>query len=250
MKTRNLLILILAGLLSLGVACEKAEEAGGEQAEAVETEAAEAEEGEETAEKAEDEEAEKGAAMKAEGEEKAEEATTATVGEPAPDFELKDASGETHKLSDYKGKTVVLEWTNPGCPFVERHYEAGTMSKTHEKLGGADEVVWLAIDSTKSVTPESTKESKEAWKFDHPVLQNPSGDVGKMYDAKTTPHMYVIDKEGVLRYTGAIDDDERGKKEAGERTNYVLEAVQALKKGEEIEKTETNPYGCSVKYKG
>ncbi len=246
MKTKTILSLILTGVLAFSVACEKQEEAATDEAEAVEAEGAEAKEGEESAEKA-----EQGAAAK-EGEEadKAEdEQTTAVVGEPAPDFELKDASGKTHKLSDYKGKIVVLEWTNPGCPYVVRHKgEEKTMTKTHEALGGSEEVVWLAVDTTHTVTSESANKSKEEWKFDQPVLLDADGKVGKMYDAKTTPHMYVVDKEGVLRYNGAIDDDPRGKKKAEERTNYVTQAVQALKEGKEVAKSETKPYGCSVKY--
>ncbi|QDG51743.1 thioredoxin family protein [Persicimonas caeni] len=250
MKTKTILSLILTGVLALGVACEKKEEAAtGDQAEAVEAEG-EAKEGEEAAEKA--EEADEGAAAK-EGEEadkaEGEETATATVGEPAPDFELKDASGKTHKLSDYKGKIVVLEWTNPGCPYVVRHKEEEkTMTKTHEAVGGAEEVVWLAVDTTNTVTAESAKKSKEEWGFDMPVLLDADGKVGKMYDAKTTPHMYVVDKEGVLRYRGAIDDDPRGKKKVEERTNYVTQAVQALKEGKDVPKSETKPYGCSVKY--
>lgn len=249
MKTKTILSLILTGVLAFSVACEKKEEApANDQAEAVEAE------GDEAAEQAEGEakEGEQGAAAKAGDEaEKAEgeEAATATVGEPAPDFELTDASGKTHKLSDYKGKIVVLEWTNPGCPYVVRHKgEEKTMTKTHEAVGGADEVVWLAVDTTNTVTAESAKKSKDEWKFDMPVLLDADGKVGKMYDAKTTPHMYVVDKEGVLRYRGAIDDDPRGKKKAEERTNYVTQAVQALKEGNEVETSETKPYGCSVKY--
>jgi peroxiredoxin len=171
---------------------------------------------------------------------------TATVGKPAPDFTLTDATGKKHTLSDYEGKMVVLEWTNPECPYVQRHYKANTMSKTHEAIG--EDVVWLAIDSSNFVKPEDSKAWRKKHGFDHPILQNPSGDVGKMYEAKTTPHMYVIDKEGVLRYQGAIDDSPMGKKESP--TNYVKQAVQAIKNGEEVPNKSTKPYGCSVKYKG
>ena len=141
---------------------------------------------------------------------------------------------------------VVLEWINPECPYVQRHYKANTMSKTHKAIG--EDVVWLAIDSSNFVKPKHSKSWREKHGFDHPVLQNPSGDVGKMYEAKTTPHMYVIDKEGVLRYQGAIDDSPMGKKDSP--TNYVKQAAQAIKNGEDVPNKTTKPYGCSVKYEG
>ena len=236
--------LMTIALLAAGVAlagCEK--EAQTEPAaEAPATQEATKSEGEEGAARA----AEK--AEKAEAEaEKAEEAeTVATIGKPAPDFELKDEAGNTHKLSDFKGKVVVLEWTNPGCPYVERHYEAETMQKTWDKVGGKDKVVWLAVDSTKSVKAEESAEWKKEAGFDHVVLQDPAGDVGKKYDAKTTPHMFVVDAEGTLQYSGAIDDNPRGKKEEVE--NYVEQAVTNLLEGKAVEKQVTKPYGCSVKY--
>ncbi len=171
---------------------------------------------------------------------------TATVGEPAPDFELKDEEGKAYKLSDLKGKIVVLEWTNPDCPVVQRHYEASTMQNVMSEIG--DDIVWLAVDSSNFVTPDSTKKWKQANEMDWPVLQDPEGEVGKTYGAKTTPHMYVVDAEGVLRYNGAIDDDPHGKKKAEERTNHVVEAVTALAAGKDVPKPTTKPYGCSVKY--
>lgn len=171
---------------------------------------------------------------------------TATVGKAAPDFELKDEQGTSYKLSDYKGKIVVLEWTSPKCPYVLRHYEKATMQTTWNKLGN-ENVVWLAVDSSSFVTPESSSEWKGAEGFKYPLLQDPAGDVGKLYEAKTTPHMYVIDAEGTLRYAGAIDNDPRGKEE--NVTNYVDDAVSALLQGKEVSKSNTQPYGCSVKYK-
>lgn len=194
--------------------------------------------------------AEEGAAKAAEAEkaeaEKAEEATVATVGKPAPAFELKDESGNTHKLSDFKGKVVVLEWTNPDCPYVERHYQADTMQKTWDKVGGKDKVVWLAVDSSNFVKPEDSAKWKKEEGFEYAVLQDPSGEVGKKYDAKTTPHMFVVDAEGTLQYTGAIDNNPRGKAENVE--NYVEQAVTNLLEGKPVEKATTKPYGCSVKY--
>ena len=168
------------------------------------------------------------------------------VGKPAPDFTLTDQDGATHTLSDLKGKVVVLEWTNPGCPYVQRHYNDETMTESSAMHG--DEVTWLAVDSSNFVKPEDAKKWREEKGLPYPVLLDPDGKVGKLYEAKTTPHMYVIDAEGLVRYSGAIDDDARGEKKSAERTNYVSSAVEALLEGKEVEMTQTKPYGCSVKY--
>lgn len=177
------------------------------------------------------------------------EATVATIGKPAPSFTLKDEAGAEHSLDKLKGKIVVLEWTNPGCPYVVRHTKDKTMIQALEKLP-KDKVAWLTIDSSKHVTPDASA----AWKKEHNIttafLQDPEGAVGKQYGAKTTPHMFVLDAEGVVRYAGAIDDDPKGEKKPEDRKNYVIEAVQALDKGEAVPTAETQPYGCSVKYKG
>jgi len=174
-------------------------------------------------------------------------ADTAQVGKPAPAFTLKDESGKEHSLSQYKGKIVVLEWTNPGCPFVQRHYTADTMQKTFNGVD-AKKVVWLAVDSTASNTPDKSAAWKKAEGFTYPVLQDASGTVGKAYGAKTTPHMYVIDEQGVVRYAGAIDDDPRGTKKDGP-TNHVKTALDAVLSGKPVPASTTEPYGCSVKYK-
>jgi peroxiredoxin len=243
--------LLIATLLVSGAtltACDKGAETteGAEAVETAEGEAAPEGEGEKAEGEAEEtaQAGEEGAA--AAGSDEA--APTATVGKPAPDFELTDEAGKAHKLSDYKGKIVVLEWTNPDCPYVARHYKDATMQKTLEKAG-ADKIVWLAVDSTKTVKPEGSAKWKESEGFSYPVLQDPSGEVGKLYGAKTTPHMYVVDAEGTLRYSGAIDDDDRGTKKPEERVNYVEGAVNALVEGKELETSETKPYGCSVKYR-
>lgn len=173
---------------------------------------------------------------------------TATVGEPAPDFTLEDTSGEKHTLSEHRGELVVLEWTSTECPYVVRHYDEETMASTIEDLGGDDEVRWMAIDSSHFATPEASKKWKEKYGVEYPILMDPEGEVGEKYEAKTTPHMYVIDKEGILRYKGAIDDDPQGRSESP--TNYVVEAVGALQEGKSPEKRSTKPYGCSVKYGG
>lgn len=173
-------------------------------------------------------------------------AAAATVGAPAPDFTLKDEAGKAHELSQYRGKVVVLEWVNPECPFVQRHYRAKTMQKTWAGAG-EEEVVWLAIDSTSHNTPAKSAAWKGEQGFSYPILQDPEGSVGKRYGAKTTPHMYVIDEAGVLRFAGGIDDDPRGKKEAPK--NYVARALSELLAGKEIREKSSTPYGCTVKYR-
>jgi peroxiredoxin len=168
------------------------------------------------------------------------------IGKPAPEWSLPDENGVEHKLSQYKGRAVVLEWTNSECPFVVRHYDANTMEKLASALGAKD-VVWLAVNSTHSNRPEDTKSWKAEQGFTHATLQDADGALGRAYGARTTPHMFVIDGQGVLRYRGAIDDDPRGKQEQAK--NYVDGAVQSLLAGASPNPSETEPYGCSVKYK-
>ncbi len=176
------------------------------------------------------------------------------IGASAPDFTGTDSHGKTHKLSDFKGKTVVLEWTNPSCPYVEKHYEPKNMQGLQEKYTGED-VVWLTINSSAdgkqgNLTPEeaNTLIEEEGVKSTAYIL-DPEGTIGKLYDAKTTPHMFVIDKEGTLVYAGAIDSDDSFKSETIDgATNYVAAALDALAQGAEVEIASTKPYGCSVKY--
>jgi peroxiredoxin len=168
------------------------------------------------------------------------------IGKPAPAFSGVDETGAKHTLADYKGKAVVLEWTNPDCPFVARHYEADTMEKLAAALG-AKEVVWLAVNSTWTNTADATKEWKSEQGFTYATLQDNDGAIGHAYGAKTTPHMFVIDAEGILRYRGAIDDDPRGT--AAKPVNYVDSAVQKLFAGASPDPSDTSSYGCSVKYK-
>ncbi|MDK2768486.1 MAG: redoxin domain-containing protein [Sphingomonas sp.] len=176
-----------------------------------------------------------------------------TNGQKATDFKLTDASGKTVQLSDFKGKTVVLEWNNPGCPFVQRHYE-GNMQKTQAaaKAGG---VVWLTINSGapgKQGYMQGTEATK--WVADKKAspahyLLDPKGVVGKGYAAKTTPHMYIIDGAGVLRFQGGIDDKPAARvEEMGSARNHVLAALNELKAGKPVSVAQTTPYGCSVKY--
>ena len=169
----------------------------------------------------------------------------ATIGAPAPQFSLQDQSGKTHALADYNGKIVVLEWFNEECPVVVRHYKADTMNSLASKYAGKD-VVWLAINSTAGKTNDSNKAAAAEWKMDRPILNDATGQVGKMYGAKTTPHMYVINKDGTLAYMGGIDNDDRGNK--ADKVNYVDKALGELLAGNSVSEPQSKPYGCSVKY--
>jgi len=167
------------------------------------------------------------------------------------DFQLNGIGGTLHKLSDYRGKIVVLEWTNPGCPVVQRHYRDGLMPALQKECTNKG-VVWLTINSTNPnhqnyQTPEALKYIYADWKAAFTaLLMDPDGKAGKALGAKTTPHLFVIDKDGKLAYSGAVDDDPRGEKET--RTNYIRLAIDSLLKGEAVATTTTKPYGCSVKY--
>ncbi len=171
----------------------------------------------------------------------------AALDKEAPGFTLADADGNERSLKDFKGKYVVLEWTNPDCPYVARHYDADTMEKLANQLG-ADGVVWFAVNSTHYNKPEDTRAWKEAQGLEYATLQDPEGTLGHLLGARTTPHMFVIDGEGVLRYEGAIDDDPRGRSDSP--TNYVSGGVQALLAGNAPDPSQTRAYGCSVKYAG
>jgi peroxiredoxin len=171
-------------------------------------------------------------------------AETPRVGVKAPDFSLTDEDGDTHELAAYRGKTVVLEWTNPGCPYVKRHYRADTMEKLATRY--QSEVVWLAVNSTWSNKPEDSRAWKQEQGFEYATLQDADGTVGHLYGATTTPDMFVVDPEGVLRYAGAIDDDPRGRND--EPDNYVDRALTALMTDGAPDPSKTKPYGCSVKY--
>ena len=170
-----------------------------------------------------------------------------SVGDTAPAFTLADSAGNDVSLSDFEGKIVVLEWLNPDCPFVQRHYKAGTMKSLATKYDG-DGVVWLTINSTNYMDAAANAKFKAENKLPYTILVDQSGDVGHLYGAQTTPHMYIIDGGGTLVYIGAIDDDPRGNK--GEpAVNYVAVALDEVLAGNEVSTAETKPYGCSVKYK-
>lgn len=178
----------------------------------------------------------------------------AEVGKPAPAFTLKDLSGKSVSLADFKGKVVVLEWVNYGCPFVQKHYASGNMPKLQQDAA-AKGVVWLTINSSAAGNqgyhpPEEMAgiASKQGNKAAH-FLMDTGGTVGRAYDAKVTPHMFVIAKDGALAYDGAIDSkatpDQQDIKGA---ENYVTAAIEALLAGKPVATTKTKPYGCGVKY--
>ncbi len=172
----------------------------------------------------------------------------AKCGEAAPAFELTNLTGETKSLEDYKGNILVLQWVNPGCPVCVRVMRDGVEAQMLEELKALDEnIVVLGISSTKGLAAEKVAEYLKNNEIDLDALIDADGKIGHAYGARTTPHMYVIDAEGVLRYQGAIDDDPRGGN-ADSATNYVVNAVKQIKAGETVEPNETQPYGCSVKY--
>jgi peroxiredoxin len=176
------------------------------------------------------------------------------IGKPAPAFTAVDSNGKSHALSDFKGKTVILEWTNDGCPYVKKHYGAGNMQKIQKDLT-AEGAVWLSIISS-APGKQGHVDGKGAnalvasqGSAPTAVLLDPTGKVGKLYEAQTTPHMYVIDGKGVLRYMGAIDDQPNTDASTiAKARNYVREAFAAVKAGKPVAATATDPYGCSVKY--
>ncbi|NBD38607.1 MAG: redoxin domain-containing protein [Verrucomicrobia bacterium] len=175
-------------------------------------------------------------------------------GDDAPAFTLTTMKGKEVSLSDYEGKTVVLEWVNPGCPFVRKFYDKGHMGKFQEKAAEMG-VVWLAVNSTSPghrdyLTPKESRKWAKEHGFAAKWLMDPDGTVGKAYGAKTTPHMYIINPDGKVVYQGAIDSiRDASPASIGEATNYVMEALTAMEKGEDIPDARTRPYGCSVKYR-
>lgn len=176
--------------------------------------------------------------------------------EASPNFMLSNSYGEEISLNSFKGKKVILEWTNHGCPFVAKHYKTGNMQAS-QSFALKEDVIWLSIISSAPgtqgyVSPEeaniltSTRNASPSH-----VLLDPTGSVGKMFDAKTTPHMYIIDEKGLMKYQGAIDDaGGRGFmfKDLLKAKNYVLEGLNELKAGKAVSSPITKPYGCSIKY--
>ena len=181
-------------------------------------------------------------------------ALAAVAGGPAPDFAITDTSGKSVKLSDYKGKFVVLEWTNPDCPFVQAQYGADAMQAL-QKEWGAKDVVWLTINSTNQGNSEYKSAAQmNAWIKDRgaapkAVLLDGTSATGRAYAAKTTPHMFVIDPSGQIVYSGAIDD-KRSARESDRKTanNYVRAALTEATAGKPVSVASTTPYGCTMKY--
>ena len=180
---------------------------------------------------------------------------SATVGQRAPDFTLQDTAGQPVRLSDYKGKTVVLEWTNPGCPFVRKHYDSGNMPAT-QKDAIDHAVVWLSINSTEKGSGDYLPPAALAhWLHERKgvataVLMDEEGTVGTSYDARTTPHLYIVNPQGVLVYAGGIDSIPSARPADIEKaTNYVKVGLAEALAGKPISAATTAPYGCSIKYK-
>jgi len=177
------------------------------------------------------------------------------IGEPAPDFSVVDTQGDVHSLSDYAGKLVVLEWTNHDCPFVRKHYGAGNMQEQQRIARNEHDAVWLTVISSKPgsqghVSPQQADEltsSRNA--YPNAVLLDESGDMGRAFDARVTPHMYIIDPDGILRYMGGIDSNPSANPDdIPGATQYVKVALDEMAAGEEISQATTRPYGCTVKY--
>jgi len=177
-----------------------------------------------------------------------------SIGAPAPDFTGLDTKGNAVKLSDFKGKTVILEWTNHGCPYVKKHYHTDNMQKL-QKQAEADGIVWLTIISSapglqgyvKGLEADELTESRKA--APAAVVLDPEGTIGRMYGAQVTPHMYIITKDGTLAYKGAIDDKPTAREEdVRTAINFVTKALKQIDEGKPVDPAVTRAYGCSIKY--
>ncbi len=176
------------------------------------------------------------------------------VGAAAPGFSLPDSNGKTHSLGDFKGKYVVLEWFNPGCPFVQKHYTSDNMQALQKEFTGKG-VTWLTIDSSAPgeqghLTAEQAKKQMSDWKMGATaLLLDPDGKVGHEYHATNTPHMFIVNPEGKLIYEGAIDSKASANpKDITSSTNYVKVALEQAMAGKPVENAQTKAYGCSIKY--
>ncbi|MEE8153791.1 MAG: redoxin domain-containing protein [Phycisphaerales bacterium] len=173
----------------------------------------------------------------------------AKLGEKAPNFTLTDTNGQERSLSDYKGRIVVIEWINPECPYVRHCYQTKAMQGAYRKVKQLDKgVAWLAVNTTPGTTAQANNMWVTTYGLKYPILLDKRGKVGRLYDARRTPQMFVIDKEGVIRYTGAIDDNSLLNKRPDEIANYVVNAVKQLVEGETVTPDSTKPYGCTIKY--
>ena len=181
-------------------------------------------------------------------------ADTPSIGNAAPDFSGTDSKGKTQSLSQYKGKYVVLEWFNPDCPFVKKHYGSGNMQKLQQEFTGKG-VVWLSIDSSApgkegNLSADQANAKMADWKM-HPtaLVLDPDGKAGRTYAAKNTPHMFIINPEGKLIYAGAIDSKATANPaDIATATNYVKAALDESLAGKAVTTSSSRPYGCSVKY--
>lgn len=179
----------------------------------------------------------------------------ASVGQPAPAFTLTDTNGKTRSLAEFKGKTVVLEWTNPGCPFVRKHYDSANLPGLQKEFTGKN-VVWLAVNSTEKAASDYLPPQQLArWIQDKSgtptaTLMDEEGTVGKAYGARTTPHMYIVNPQGTLVYAGGIDSIASARaSDIQTATNYVRQGLDEALAGKPISQAQTPPYGCTIKYK-
>jgi peroxiredoxin len=178
-------------------------------------------------------------------------ASSPEIGKPAPAFTALDVQGKSHSVADFKGKVVVLEWSNPGCPFVQRVYRENIITALQQEYTKKG-VIWLVVNSTNKdhgdyQEPADLGETYKDWKASPTgVLMDPDGKVGKAYGARTTPHMFIINKDGNLVYNGALDSNPRGGSD--ERIQYVRAALDEVLAGKPVTTSTTTPYGCSVKY--
>lgn len=180
-------------------------------------------------------------------------AAAVASGQPAPDFTAIDIAGKTHRLSEYRGRIVVLEWLAPACPYVQRQYRSGSMPAT-QAMAGAAGAVWLQVNSSAVGDHDPAKSvewQKKFGVFATAYLRDERGRLGRLFGAETTPHLFVISPEGTLVYQGAIDDQPNASQNTTMAAhNYVRAALKALKEGRPVEPATTKPYGCGVKYAG
>ena len=176
------------------------------------------------------------------------------IGQVAPEFSLTDINGNRHSLSDYRGKTVVIEWVNPECPFVRKHYRSGNIPAL-QKAATADGVIWLSINSGHpGAQGDYDKAQVEAWMKSNQVastayFRDPDGKVGKLYDARTTPHLFIVNSAGALVYAGGIDDVRSADvDDLAKANNYVKAALADLKAGNPVATPTSKPYGCGIHY--
>ena len=175
----------------------------------------------------------------------------ASVGHVAPAFQLKDLNGKKHSLAKYKGKTIVLEWFNPECPFVVTVHSQGGVLETMAQKSVNNGTVWLAINSSakgrQGHGAAKNRAAAKKWRMKHPILVDENGSVGKAYGAKTTPHIFVVDAKGKLVFKGAPDNAPRGKR-GGSYKAYLSDALTDLAAGKRVRRAQSSSWGCSVKY--